>query len=103
MTDDITREEAKEMIKDSGDAILATVEIGVAKAIDKKMNEYGIGPHHWVFLEAQYQRTMARRSIIQKTVITAIVTFVCAITAMGAKDWIYRVVIEHYEEEQRSD
>ena len=97
MSDQITRHEIKEMIDESRDIILASVERGVYKALDKKMDDYGIGPQHWVFLEAQYQRTIARRNIIQKVIITALVTFVCGITAMGAKDWIYRQVIQHYE------
>ncbi len=94
----ISREEVKEMIDDRLKTLDQSIQAGVYKALDKKMSDYNIGPQHWVFLEAEYNRALARRSTITKVVVTTVVTFICAITVFGAEYWIKRTVIDHYKD-----
>jgi hypothetical protein len=98
MSDSPTRQEVKEMIEE---AVEAKVETGVRNALDSWMASYGLGPHHWVFLDAEYNKVLSRRGMVTKVVITSLVAAICAVTLWSAEEWVKQIVIEHYSPETK--
>ena len=77
MSDSPSRQEVKEMVED---AVEAKVETAVTKGIDKWMSKYELKPHHFVYLDAAYNKTLAGQNLLRKIVITTIVTAITLAT-----------------------
>lgn len=98
MSDSPSRDEVKKMIED---AVENKVGQGINDGLDAWMSKFDLKPHHWVYLEAEYNKTLARQGIIRRVIITALVTFVCAATVWSAEEWIKQAVVSHYSAPQK--
>ena len=92
MSDSPSREEVKRMIED---AVERKVRDGVDQGLDTWMSKYGLKPTHWVYLDAEYHKMLARQSQFRRIVYTAIFGAVVTATIMGGRQWIQRVLVEH--------
>lgn len=83
----LSRDEIKEMIEDS-------VSRSVREGLDEWQKKYDLKPHHWVYLESEYNKALSRRSLVVRVILTSIVSAACLVTLWGAESWVKNVVIE---------
>lgn len=92
MSDSPTHKEVEEMINRS---IKTEGKQAFKSALKEWQSEYNLGPHHFVWIEAQYARAIARETIIRRVVITAVVSGLVLFAWGAAKEWIYKEAISH--------
>jgi len=85
------REEVRQLIED---AMRRELREAIRESLDAWMHQYHLGPEHWVFIEAQYQKALAQSTLIRRIMLTVVVTTVCGFTLWAGEEWVKQKIVQ---------
>jgi len=77
-------------------AVARAVKDAASKELEHFMRRYELKPHHWVWLDAEYTRTLNRQTQIRRVIIGTIVTMACILTIGGVESWVKEFIVAYH-------